>query len=67
VREGDDAAFVYVEAGRWTSNSTEDHVKEALIVYCALTPPSGYITITTRTMDGENVFRIKNGHVVSWL
>lgn len=66
VRDGADSAFVYVDAGQWATKTSMERLTESLTIYCALTPPNGYMTITTRTIEGENVFRIQNGHVVSW-
>jgi hypothetical protein len=67
VRDGSDNAFAYVDTAYWNQQTTENRLMQSLTVYCALTPPNGYFTVTTRNAEGENVFRIRNGHVVSWL
>jgi hypothetical protein len=66
VRGGPSEAFVYVDNAQWKQQTTENRLSQSLTVYCALTPPNGYLTVTVRNMEGENVFRIRNGNVAPW-
>jgi hypothetical protein len=66
VQDAPNNTFVYVDDITWNAQSTNDRLTQSLTVYCAITPASGYLTVTVRNMQGENVFRIRNGHVVPW-
>lgn len=65
VKDGSNDAYVYVDAA-WAAQSTEAKLSQSTMIYCSVTPADGYFTVTVRNMQGENIFRIKNGRVAPW-
>lgn len=65
-REGGDVVL-YVDGRTWQAQDTMKRLTQTLTFWCALMPYDGYLTVTVRDgIEGNNLFRVRNGHVVPW-
>ena len=67
IVEGSDEVIAFVDGNQWSGQETKDRLAQTLTIYCAYMPSDGRLTVTVRDMTGQAVFRVRDGHVASWL